>query len=109
MLLIQRGFIEYDTAIPLKKLIKGSPNSKLIFKEFKFLGGLMTEKHHKKAYEEDLTKNRYRGIVCYEDTRVKLNINPEFHQEDYINACYVDVRTLNLQHLFRDRNLIIKS
>jgi protein tyrosine phosphatase len=36
--------------------------------------------------------NRYGDILPYRDTRVKLNSRSNDVQNDYINACFVDVR-----------------
>ncbi|ESO87588.1 hypothetical protein LOTGIDRAFT_127680, partial [Lottia gigantea] len=40
---------------------------------------------------ENKSKNRYKMICAYDDTRVKLNIENSDPSTDYINACYIAV------------------
>ena len=49
-----------------------------VHREYNFLGELATDKHYKsmRPFEENENKNRYCDILCYEDTRVKLKIDP---------------------------------
>jgi protein tyrosine phosphatase len=68
-----------------------------IYNEFQALCAVTELKEHGdmlesgKQYSE---YNRYCDILTYKDTRVKLNPRSDQLENDYINACFVDVRKI---------------
>ncbi|XP_053395786.1 receptor-type tyrosine-protein phosphatase T-like [Mercenaria mercenaria] len=80
------------SAIPVKDLpdlVLTGDVAKLKFeKEFQNLPQGMVEEHNEARKKQNITKNRYRNLYAYDDTRVVLATDDK-SQSDYINACYV--------------------
>jgi protein tyrosine phosphatase len=52
---------------------------------------------------ENKAKNRYNDLAAYDATRVHLPLFPiDNNKTDYINANYVDVRTIKTQQVKND-------
>ncbi|KAK3607688.1 hypothetical protein CHS0354_010677, partial [Potamilus streckersoni] len=50
----------------------------------------LTMRHDAALLPKNLTKNRYKDVYPYDDTRVQLELWDPATENDYINACYVD-------------------
>lgn len=85
----ERGFDDYETAIPLTEFFKTRFGEGSICKEFDLLYSFTNLEPHVKAKEKSSdydSLNRYTDILTYKDTRVVL----KSRHNDYINACFVD-------------------